>query len=540
MVRTGWKTFLAVLPAVLLLAPAASAADASLESAPAGQTTLADNPFAPPPLSEECTEFCGLCAEETGKGKKKNGMCERVEAKCGCAAHAEAMEEAERLLARKAAKDSAERAEKAARDSVRRAAVVEDVAGYLREACRSDTCRISFVVDKNPPPKAEEPAAREEPAAQPETTPAENPFMPPALGEECAEFCGACEEGAKKGKKKKDAMCEKIEARCGCEAHAEAVAEAERLFAEQIAKESAERAAQAAKDSVQRAATAQRSKEAAQRIFDFCEKETAAPLCSVTVVLDRAWFAIVDLRLFKPAPPPPPPAPVVVQQPVAQPAPRYAPAPQEEKRDEEKKSNLPMAESHGWLKPHHGVTIVLEGLKEREIAEGLPVDREDYDDEYGESELETGSFILGFFKLTHLGTLFSFQRGVNIGWSSGSYDIDSRYIYEARYDNFFLEVPLELRLGYPGAGPFLSASAHIRKPIASHIRIDGYWSEDEWSDWDAYQVTDWDIFLYFGIGLELTRHAALQYRGLWHSVATYKHTDENTQYGGQLALDVAW
>ena len=423
MVRTGWKTFLAVLPAVLLLAPAASAADASLESAPAGQTTLADNPFAPPPLSEECTEFCGLCAEETGKGKKKNGMCERVEAKCGCAAHAEAMEEAERLLARKAAKDSAERAEKAVRDSVRRAAVVEDVAGYLREACRSDTCRISFVVDKNPPPKPEEPAAREESAARTEAAPAENPFMPPALGEECAEFCGACEEGAKKGKKKKDAMCEKIEARCGCEAHAEAVAEAERLFAEQIAKESAERAAQAAKDSVQRAATAQRSKEAAQRIFDFCEKETAAPLCSVTVVLDRAWFAIVDLRLFKPAPPPPPPAPVVVQQPAAQPAPRYAPAPREEKRDEEKKDD----------------SSTKAGTSFGVIEWGLGMTREDH---YGQLDFrQTNGFEMSllYLKRFYFYEAGSFQRGRGLDYNAIMTE-DEVYISSYYYGYYYTDL----------------------------------------------------------------------------------------------------
>ena len=449
-------------------------------------------------------------------------MCERVEAKCGCAAHAEAMRDAEELLARQAEKrarqDSIDRAEA----NARKAAIAEEMAAYLRKSCAADTCRLAFVVDKQKTPKPKEPA----PEAELETTPANNPFAPPAPSEECSEFCGEC--GAPK-KGKKDPMCERVEAKCGCAAHAEALAEAERLFAEQLEKEKAERKA-----------AELRSLDAAKRILEFCEKETTTPLCSVSVVLDRAWFAVLDLRLFNPAPPPPPPAPIVAEQPPAYETPQYAQAPREEKRDEEKKSNLPMAESHGWLKPHHGITIVLEGLKEQEIAEGLPVDRGDYHDLGEKFEFETGSFILGFFKLTHLGGPFSFQRGVNIGFGSGSYDIDSWYIYQARYDNFFLEVPLEFRLGYPGAGPFISASAHIRKPIASHVRIDGYWSEREWSDWDAYQVTDWDIFLYFGIGFEITRHVAFQYRGLWHSVATYKHKDENTQYGGQLALDVAW
>ena len=493
MVRTGWKTFLAVLPAVLLLAPAASAADASLESAPAGQTTLADNPFAPPPLSEECTEFCGLCAEETGKGKKKNGMCERVEAKCGCAAHAEAVRDAEALLAKKAAKDSAQRAEQARIDSARKATVVDDMAGYLRGACKADTCRLSFVVDKNPAPTSE--ATASDDAAQ-----TKNPFAPPPLGEECSEFCGEC--GAPK-KGRKDPMCEKVEAKCGCAAHAEAVAAAERLFAEKVAKEKAERDAAAA-----------RSLDAAKQILEFCERETATPLCSVSVVLDRAWFAVVDLRLFRPEPPP---APVVAQQPAYadEPAqqPAYEPAPREERESGEESENRTKA-----------------GTSFGVIEWGLGMTREDH---YGGLPFrQTNGFEMSllYLKRFYFYEAGSFQLGLGLDYNAIMTDDEvyiSDYYYGYYYTDLYeyrlfhhgitLEIPIGLRLGLPLGPkfkPFVSENIAFRHTIheSAYIRVDG---DDLW-EYHWPEFGDWAFMAWFGAGVEFNRFS-LEFRWMEYS-----------------------
>ena len=283
--------------------------------------------------------------------------------------------------------------------------------------------------------------------------------------------------------------------------------------AEQIAKDSAERAAQAAKDSAENVAKAQRSKEAAQRIFDFCEKETTAPLCSVTVALDRAWFAVVDLRLFKPAPPPPPPVAVVVQQPVAQPAPRYAPAPQEEKRDEEK--------SEGSTKAGTSFGV---------IEWGLGMTREDH---YGQLDFrQTNGFEMSllYLKRFYFYEAGSFQLGLGLDYNAINTDDEvyiSSYYYGYYYTDLYeyrlfhhgvsLEIPVGIRLGLPLGPkfkPFVSENIAFRHTIheSAYIEVD---DDDLWKyHWPEFG--DWAFIAWFGAGVEFNRFS-LEFRWMEYS-----------------------
>ena len=92
------------------------------------------------------------------------------------------------------------------------------------------------------------------------------------------------------------------------------------------------------------------------------------------------------------------------------------------------------------------------------------------------------------------------------------------------------EIPLGFRFGIPlgplPVSPFISTSFHIRKPIYHWIDLEvgHYYSWIEESGDGAAAIDEWEFVPLLGIGLELSRHFALEFQWYIGSFCIYNES----------------
>ena len=177
---------------------------------------------------------------------------------------------------------------------------------------------------------------------------------------------------------------------------------------------------------------------------------------------------------------------------------------------------------------------------------------------------------LGFFMRWYFYSAGSFQIGLNGIWHHGRYALDGSN-FDARwyvlyyhhdvsidYHNIMAEIPLTVRFGLPFKySPYISLSAHIRKPIYAWVEYDANisWSidDDYYDPWSyhfgdfnssdgAYTADDWEFIGFVGAGLEISRHVSIQWQVVCINAVTYSNEHINYRLGEswRLSLDFAW
>ena len=493
-----------------------------------------------------CAQFCVDCSRNPA-----GESCIKIDQVCGnCPAILDSIRQDS--LSAIARADSIKR-EKEIHDSLQK----EDVSKLttlLFNNCKSDTCNFEVTVNngllKHVRGKKGNNVVETDSAME---SLAGSQLLPP-MNNECQGFCGMC--SADTQKTQVDSMCVKIETQCRCKAYAEQ----ERQLA---AKEKADSAA-AVEKALARETTSQK---VSNGIFEYCSKKPEISLCSLSVNLMGQKFSTVKIRdlssgkeiavvvdTVKL---------VVVEEPkvdtladtamVAVTEPpvdstkidsSIVPKPAEE--------TIPAKEKSSYI----GVFVGFEHYYEHEVS-GYRVED---DFQWGVS--------LGFLWRWYLYRWGAFQMGLNFVYHHAEHELDFGYSSvdgNMDYQSIMLEVPLQIRAGFPlgktPLSPFVSFSVYVRKPIYAWLDYDvtrtsqsyAYTSYTDYyfsaSEEGFYEIEDWEFLGYGGLGLEINRVVSLQWQFLLFSTVTYSdyryyanyfnntNADEITW---RIILDVAW
>ena len=211
---------------------------------------------------------------------------------------------------------------------------------------------------------------------------------------------------------------------------------------------------------------------------------------------------------------------------------------------------------------YKGVSIGFEQFQEVSVA--------NYDVKKADEVYNHLGLNLGFFMRWYFYSAGSFQIGLNGIWHHGRYALDGSN-FDARwyvlyyhhdvsidYHNIMAEIPLTVRFGLPFKySPYISLSAHIRKPIYAWVEYDANisWSidDDYYDPWSyhfgdfnssdgAYTADDWEFIGFVGAGLEISRHVSIQWQVVCINAVTYSNEHINYRLGEswRLSLDFAW
>ncbi len=347
----------------------------------------------------------------------------------------------------------------------------------------------------------------------------------PPMTEECSGFCGDCPVTDKMLKAKqpkfKDKFCKRIEQSCKCidyainkkqlekQAKADSVAEIERKL------QRIESAAALAK-----------------QIQEHCSNDSA---CTLTVVFANSEMAALDIQRAKEIveeKPEPVVTAIVEEKPVEEKATEESTfTPQEATTTYTQENNfetnyyeIHQNSSSENIKQDNGRSTYF-GLS---LAFEFPESKDYYDIYYGDA-LKSYDFglNLGFLFRNYFNEVASFNIGLNAIYRLAEYNGD--YIY-AKFSTIMAEVPLGFRFGIPvgpiPVSPFISTSFLIRKPICHWIdlEVDNYYSWVEESGDGAAAIDEWEFVPLLGVGLELSRHFALEFQWYIGSFCIYNES----------------
>lgn len=357
----------------------------------------------------------------------------------------------------------------------------------------------------------------------------------PPMNQECKNFCQMCTEDSTNAKQDSMSisMCAKIEAQCQCKYHAEI-----------LAKQEEQKRIDSLKAIEERLLYLEAAKIMGQKIYESC---STPENCSTLVTIRKKNLDIVEFRNI---PVKVTPKPIVKKDTLLPPKQTPPPPP----------TNKP-------LKPKN----LKENKKEKTFYSGISlnigdIDRQSYFEDFDENEDGIIGGI-GYLARWYFYSAGSFQLGINalvesvtLAEAEYSYSsfVDSDLEYDVEQINLIAEIPVEVRFGIPLSeyfAPFVSFSLNARKYIYGWFK---YEMDASWSVGDNYYNTGYEYndatedgfyesgdidFLYFlGIGIEITKHFAIQYQWLisgigWRSGYEFDYAEDVTN---RFSLDFAF
>ncbi len=457
-----------------------------------------------------CAQLCVPCKE-----KAADSTCAQINSLCNCAV----------LL------DSIQAAETAKAEKLN--ALKETLKTNLSENCQKELCTFKVKL-RNDELKyfhsAKIPDAVKNLFAGSATDSATKPKALIALSPECQNFCGFCP-----AEKAQDSTCIQIESVCKCQA-----------FVEQEAR----LAEKATVDSLQKLQAFLRKANnlslAADSIYAF---QQTVPDSTVLVTLKKSDMTIADMQTFKETP--------------SDTAPTTQPAME------------PAMDSAGTVQPKTdsvqvSTSVSMDSTKTSDSIAQKPNENENrfylgasfhigqVDDRnlFGFETSQKTSIVTGldFFARLYFYRYGSFQGGIGAVYQYNKYDLYAADEFKggAYYYNFLLEIPLELRAGFPIGGifcPFVSLNVNVRKPFYSRIvwYLGGESIHD--SDYDDrssgfHAASDLEFLEYIGIGVEIYRRISIEWQWLAASQSSFADDKGSPYQDGldtwQVKLDFAF
>jgi hypothetical protein len=339
----------------------------------------------------------------------------------------------------------------------------------------------------------------------------------PPMNQECKNFCQMCTEDSTNAKQDSMSisMCAKIEAQCQCKYHAEI-----------LAKQEEQKRIDSLKAIEERLLYLEAAKIMGQKIYESC---STPENCSTLVTIRKKNLEIVEFRNI----------PVkVTAKPVVKKDTLLPP-----------KQTPPPPPTNKPLKPKN----LKENKKEKTFYSGISlnigdVDRQSYFEDFDENEDGIIGGI-GYLARWYFYSAGSFQLGINALVESVTL-AEAEYSYlDFNVDQISLvaEIPIELRFGIPLSeyfAPFVSFSLNARKYIYGWFK---YEMENSWLYNDAtedgfYESGDIDFLYFLGIGIEITKHFAIQYQWLisgigWRSSYDFNYDEDFTN---RFSMDFAF
>lgn len=491
-----------------------------------------------------CASFCMECKE-----KKEDATCAKIDSTCSCVAVLDSIRLEEE---RKAAEQERLRLE-AERKLILKKTQIQKITDVLVDSCQNSFCAFEIFVEadtlkkmaKTKLPMAKDSLERylkqnieanstgDSSTAQPQ----EEQVLPP-MNEQCKEFCAMCP--ADSISKIKDtsqvAMCTKIEEQCQCVLQAELAKKAE----EKLAAEK-----KAAME--QKLLYLENAKKTAEKIYGHCNEVSK---CSTLVTLRKKNLDVVEFRNI-------PVKKVETPVPVVKPVPKQESKPNNlVPKNSQKPKNLKENKSEKEKTFYSGISLNIGSL-----------DRESYFEDFDEDEdgLIGG---IGYLARWYFYSAGSFQLGINalvesVTLAEGDYSyssfVDSDLEYDVEQINLIAEIPVEVRFGIPLSeyfAPFVSFSLNARKYIYGwfEYEMDASWSVGDYYYYDTdyeyndatedgfYESGDIDLLFFLGIGIEISKHFAIQYQWLiegtgWRSGYGFDYDEE---YTNRFSMDFAF
>lgn len=472
-----------------------------------------------------CASFCMECKE-----KKEDATCAKIDSTCSCVAVLDSIRLEEE---RKAAEQERLRLE-AERKLILKKTQIQKITDVLVDSCQNSFCAFEIFVEadtlkkmaKTKLPMAKDSLERylkqnieanstgDSSTAQPQ----EEQVLPP-MNEQCKEFCAMCP--ADSISKIKDtsqvAMCTKIEEQCQCVLQAELAKKAE----EKLAAEK-----KAAME--QKLLYLENAKKTAEKIYGHCNEVSK---CSTLVTLRKKNLDVVEFRNI-------PVKKVETPVPVVKPAPKQESKPNNlVPKNPQKPKNLKENKKEKEKTFYSGISLNIGSL-----------DRESYFEDFDEDEdgLIGG---IGYLVRWYFYSAGSFQLGINALVESVTL-AEAEYTYlDFNVDQISLvaEIPVEVRFGIPldeYFAPFVSFSLNARKYIYGwfEYEMENSWLYNDVTEDGFYEGSDIDLLFFFGIGIEISKHFAIQYQWLiegtgWRSGYEFDYDEE---YTNRFSMDFAF
>lgn len=471
-----------------------------------------------------CASFCMECKE-----KKEDATCAKIDSTCSCVAVLDSIRLEEE---RKAAEQERLRLE-AERKLILKKTQIQKITDVLVDSCQNSFCAFEIFVEadtlkkmaKTKLPMAKDSLERylkqniEANSTGDSSTvqPQEEQVLPP-MNEQCKEFCAMCP--ADSISKIKDtsqvAMCTKIEEQCQCVLQAELAKKAE----EKLAAEK-----KAAME--QKLLYLENAKKTAEKIYGHCNEVSK---CSTLVTLRKKNLDVVEFRNI-------PVKKVETPVPVVKPVPKQESKPNNLiPKNPQKPKNLKENKSEKEKTFYSGISLNIGSL-----------DRESYFEDFDEDEdgLIGG---IGYLARWYFYSAGSFQLGINalvesVTMAEGDYSLD----FNVDQISLVAEIPVEVRFGIPldeYFAPFVSFSLNARKYIYGwfEYEMEISWLYNDATEDGFYEGSDIDLLFFFGIGIEISKHFAIQYQWLisgigWRSGYDFDYDEE---YTNRFSMDFAF
>lgn len=467
-----------------------------------------------------CASFCMECKE-----KKEDATCAKIDSTCSCVAVLDSIRLEEE---RKAAEQERLRLE-AERKLILKKTQIQKITDVLVDSCQNSFCAFEIFVEadtlkkmaKTKLPMAKDSLERylkqniEANSTGDSSTvqPQEEQVLPP-MNEQCKEFCAMCP--ADSISKIKDtsqvAMCTKIEEQCQCVLQAELAKKAE----EKLAAEK-----KAAME--QKLLYLENAKKTAEKIYGHCNEVSK---CSTLVTLRKKNLDVVEFRNI-------PVKKVETPVPVVKPVPKQESKPNNlVPKNPQKPKNLKENKNEKEKTFYSGISLNIGSL-----------DRESYFEDFDEDGLIGG---IGYLARWYFYSAGSFQLGINCLVTLA----EAEYSYlDFNVDQISLvaEIPIELRFGIPldeYFAPFVSFSLNARKYIYGwfEYEMENSWLYNDATEDGFYESSDIDLLFFFGIGIEISKHFAIQYQWLiegtgWRSGYGFDYDEE---YTNRFSMDFAF
>lgn len=472
-----------------------------------------------------CASFCMECKE-----KKEDATCAKIDSTCSCVAVLDSIRLEEE---RKAAEQERLRLE-AERKLILKKTQIQKITDVLVDSCQNSFCAFEIFVEadtlkkmaKTKLPMAKDSLERylkqniEANSTLDSSTvqPQEEQVLPP-MNEQCKEFCAMCP--ADSISKIKDtsqvAMCTKIEEQCQCVLQAELAKKAE----EKLAAEK-----KAAME--QKLLYLENAKKTAEKIYGHCNEVSK---CSTLVTLRKKNLDVVEFRNI-------PVKKVETPVPIVKPAPKQESKPNNlVPKNPQKPKNLKENKNEKEKTFYSGISLNIGSL-----------DRESYFEDFDEDEdgLIGG---IGYLARWYFYSAGSFQLGINalvesVTMAEGEY---SYLDFNVDQISLVAEIPIELRFGIPldeYFAPFVSFSLNARKYIYGwfEYEMENSWLYNDATEDGFYEGSDIDLLFFFGIGMEISKHFAIQYQWLiegtgWRSGYEFDYDEE---YTNRFSMDFAF
>lgn len=464
-----------------------------------------------------CVSFCEECI-----GKESTPTCLKVDSTCGnCKAILDSVQiEKERI-----AKELEQKRIEEEKALALKQTLTNQIADSVVQKCENSFCAFEIYWNQNQIKAVKAvPLPMKYDTKQTTKDSSENiqksdtiPENIPPMNQECKNFCQMCTEDSTNAKQDSMSisMCAKIEAQCQCKYHAEI-----------LAKQEEQKRIDSLKAIEERLLYLEAAKIMGQKIYESC---STPENCSTLVTIRKKNLEIVEFRNI---PVKVTPKPVVKKDTLLPPKQTPPPPP----------TNKP-------LKPKN----LKENKKEKTFYSGISLnigslDRESYFEDFDENEDGIIGGI-GYLARWYFYSAGSFQLGINALVESVTL-AEAEYSYlDFNVDQISLvaEIPVEVRFGIPLSeyfAPFVSFSLNVRKYIYGwfEYEMENSWLYNDATEDGFYESGDIDLLHFLGVGIEFTKHFAIQYQWLiggigWRSGYDFNYDEDFTN---RFSMDFAF